>query len=104
MKNSISLFFRTVWVLGNPTLPFDRANQVARETTLEQYQHFQNGYEKVLIGRFDRFRWYSGEFLRMLRDMENPRLPFDRAHRVRLATGLEHLEHVPERMLAGFSR
>ncbi len=64
---------------------------------------FLNEYGKILVGRFDHSRQYSGKFLGTLRAMENLRLPFDRAHRVGLKTGLEHLEHVPERILAGFS-
>ncbi len=65
---------------------------------------FLNEYWLDLVGRFDHSRGYSGKFLRTLRAMENPRLQFDRAHRVGLGTGLEHLEHVPKRILAGFSR
>ncbi len=65
---------------------------------------FLNEYEKVLVGRCDHSRRYSGKFSRTLRAMENPKLPFDRAHRVGLGTGLEHLEHVPERIWEGFSR
>jgi hypothetical protein len=36
--------------------------------------------------------------------MENRRLPFDRAHRVALGTGLEQLKYVPERIWEGFPR
>jgi hypothetical protein len=59
---------------------------------------FLNEYGKILVGRFDHSRQYSGKFLGTLRAMENLRLPFDRAHRVGLKTGLEHLEHVPKRI------
>ncbi len=64
---------------------------------------FLNEYGKILVGRLDHSRGDSGKFSRRLRAMENPRLSFDRAHRVGLGTALEHLEHVPERILAGFS-
>ncbi|CAF4211099.1 unnamed protein product, partial [Rotaria sp. Silwood2] len=33
----------------------------------------------------------------------DPRSPLDRTRRVLLGTGLEHLEHIPERILEGFS-
>ncbi len=36
--------------------------------------------------------------------MENPRLPLDRARQVVHGTGLEQLEHVPERIWEGFSK
>jgi hypothetical protein len=41
---------------------------------------FLNEYGKILVGRFDHSRQYSEKFLGTLRAMENPRLPFDRAH------------------------
>ncbi len=65
---------------------------------------FLNEYWQDLVGRFDHSRRYSGKFLQTLRAMENPKLPFDRAHRVAYGTELEQLQQVPERILAGFSR
>ncbi|CAF4183930.1 unnamed protein product, partial [Rotaria sordida] len=35
--------------------------------------------------------------------MADPRLPLDRARRLVLGTGLEHLEHIPKRIWEGFS-
>ncbi len=62
------------------------------------WKMFLNESWQDLVGRLDHSRGYSGKFSRTLRAIENPRLPFDRAHRVGLKTGLEHLEHVPKRI------
>ena len=46
---------------------------------------------------------YLEIFLRTVWVMENPKLPFDRAHRVALGTGLEQLEHVLGRIREGIT-
>jgi hypothetical protein len=47
---------------------------------------------------------YIPIFGRRVWTVTNLFIPIYRAHRVGLGTGLEHLEHVPKRILAGFSR
>ncbi|CAF5145236.1 unnamed protein product, partial [Rotaria sp. Silwood1] len=39
----------------------------------------------------------------MVWSTSDPRFPLDRARRVVLGTGLEHLDHVPGRIWEGFS-
>ena len=40
----------------------------------------------------------------IVRGIKNLIAPLDRAHRVVLGTGMEHLEHVPRRIAGGITR
>jgi hypothetical protein len=102
------IFAQMVWVMENRKWPFDRAYRVALGTGLEQLEHVPG---RIWEG-FTEWVWpwpqwknqYLEICLRTVWVMKNLKLPFDRAHRVVLGTGLEQLEHVPGRIWEGFTR
>ena len=97
-----------LWAIENLSIPLDRARWVLLGTGLEHLEHVPGriAAENTRIGCQDfhgKMR-YFGIFRTILWVMENRITPLNRAHRVVLGTGLEQLEHVPERIAAGNTR
>ena len=94
----------SVWTVNNPYTLIDRTHPVVLGIRLEHLEHAPRRIWAGFSNHIHSEIWFFEIFSRMVWITIDPRTPLDRARRVVLGTRLEHLEHVPGRIWAGFSK